>query len=132
MSVNSLDATHALLMDWIQKHTSNKSTAIELLYMISIAKEYLKRLKTVGPDVVTQLKPENEFLQYIYMTFRKETPEAASVRDYFSTIHERVLNTITNGEDIKYNYLPTTIAASYKTVYTRTFRALNNKTKKYD
>lgn len=123
MSIKSLGATHALLTDWIQQSKRpNKETAIELLYMISIAKEYMKRLKTVGPDVVAQLKSETPFLQYVYMTFREESPEAAAVRDYFSTVHERVLEAITNGENIESNYLPTTLAASYKSVHTRTLR----------
>lgn len=124
MSVRSLDATHALLTDWIQRlpHKSNKDAAIELLYTISIAKEYMVRLKTVGPDIVARLKPENVFLQFVYTTFDEETPEAEAVRNYLSVVHERVLNAITNGEEIKTDYLPTTLAASYKSVRTRTLK----------
>lgn len=134
MSVKSLHATHALLVDWVQQSKRpSKETAIELLYMISIAKEYMKRLKTVGPDVVTQLKSETPFLQYIYTTFREESPESIAVRDYFSTIHERVLAAITNGENIELNYLSTTLASSYKSVHTRTLRTkISTIRKKHD
>jgi hypothetical protein len=102
----SLAAVHALLRDWLHREASNiagkpnpgKMLAVELLYVISIAKEYLRRLP--WNDAVARLKNEHVFLQFIYTVFTTETPTTKTVNDYFSAIHEQVVSALMDGRDI--------------------------------
>ncbi len=94
-NTTSVPGLHQAVTDWLQteieKGVPSDRLAVELMYVLGLGDEYLRRLPLVGPDAVTRIKGEQPVLHYIYNTYTEASPAAVSAQHYIAATRQQVL-----------------------------------------
>lgn len=121
MQSDTLNAVNAMLSDHLEKihDFPPMIKAMDVLYLISLAAEYLKHVQNETPDVATRLKGEIVFLQAIYSNFNRPSTEIINILKYFEQIHKKLLDAVIHARSdatytITNSFVKRTIAGAFK------------------
>lgn len=121
MQTNTINAVNAMLSDHITKDDRIPPIiiAMDVLYLVSLAAEYLKHIQHEIPNAATRLKGEILFLRMIYDNFNQPSIEIIHILKYFEQIHQKILDAVIRARSEKsYNitlpFIKKTINTAFK------------------